>query len=202
MFSNPSGLQHVFGIYLERYSQYKNQNFVVMRGEEDWKRCFWVGKVMLLFRLRTASSGIACKEEEVFSNVQFMEVKTRFQVWTRHWDASVYDGLLGTSLNGLWILPAGPIWKTFMRVSTTALSLSEQLYAPFRFFVRSQHHFFSQFTVSASTDFAPQRDYKLTGILIAQRAVLGFSKLKFANTTLCDCSLHLAVPKRTVSSLS
>lgn len=67
-------LQLIFGIYLESYLQYKNQNFVIMCGEDDGKSFSFVCKFLLPFQLRTASSSAECGNEEEFVYVHFMEV--------------------------------------------------------------------------------------------------------------------------------
>ena len=65
------GIRHrVFGIGWERSGQYKKQSFVVMRGEQDGRQVLWIGKDLLLFRLRTAGSPHA----EEFAYVQYMDV--------------------------------------------------------------------------------------------------------------------------------
>lgn len=43
-----------------------------MRGEDDGKFVFWVGKFLLLFLLKTTISGTGRRKDEAFSYVQFM----------------------------------------------------------------------------------------------------------------------------------
>lgn len=61
-------------IYWERYSHYKKQSFIFIYGEDDVNIVFWVGKCLLLIRLRTARCGTGILQEVDFSYIQFMEV--------------------------------------------------------------------------------------------------------------------------------
>lgn len=86
---------------------------------------FWVGKVLLLFRLITAISSTESKKEDSLTYIHFMKVRTTMS-GIICFDASVHGRPLGTKIVGLWILLTMPVKTTSLRVNTTKLCISSQ----------------------------------------------------------------------------
>lgn len=163
---SPLALEQVFVIYFNRSSQCKKQSINFMRGEDNGKIVFCVGKAFLLFPLNNGSGDTGSGEEEDFAYVQFMDVTKPISGIERCLVSSVYGGPLGMSLAVLCIMPAMLVRTKLLAVNTKALALSDQLAAALRFceltlpLVRSQHHLHGHFTVSTSTISSPRSDEK------------------------------------------